>query len=461
MNRERTYTLRGLFVRAALSLVLLPVFVLAAGLVIVGLANWSTIELAPAIAEAKEERLVSYLSAHWDQIGLDPAGLDSFLAGEGVRAEVRDLQERVVYASAGIVDGHFRRQGLSVVPEQRTRLIRTGSGTVGYFTYWVVFDRTQSQLDLAVTLGLWAGLLTLVGLLLWNLRAIGRRILGPLRSLAQATEAVAAGDLSFTTPTTTVRELAALSRGFGEMRDRLRRSLERQQRLEDERRQFIAAIGHDLRTPLSSVRAFAEGLRDGLARDPEKTARYSQVILEKTQAVERLVEGLFEFAKLDLPGQKAAVESVSAPAYLSRAVQALQPVADERGIHLRADGPEIPLRVDPSLFMRVIDNLLTNALRHTPSGGVVRVTWNPVDGGQGGPAGVRITVEDTGEGIPEDELPHLFSPLHRTDRSRSRRSGGTGLGLAITARIVAAHGGQIRCESEVGRGTRFLIDLPE
>lgn len=457
---SRTYTLRGLFVTAAIGLIFLPLIALGGGLV-----GWAVRHMGALQAEGDGVRLVEQqverlLAARWEQLQTDPTAVGPSLRamGEGdtLVLEVRDLQGKVLYASAGVEEGWLLQRGFRLEPTQRVSLVRQGDQTLGVAHLWIWPPQAARWVSQALSIGFWAATLTLAAILLGVLRGIGRQILQPLRELQAATAAIAAGDLEVAVPHSAVRELSALARSFGAMREQLSRSLERQQRLEQERRQFIAAIGHDLRTPLSSVRAFAEGLRDGLAREPEKATRYGQVILAKTHELEALVEGLFEYARLDLPGTAAELQQVAAREYLTAAVAAFQPAAAPRSISLTAVGPDMDLLVDPDLFMRALNNLLANALRHTPAGGAVSVRWEP-DPATGG---AIIAVADTGEGIPPEELPHLFSPLHRTDRSRSRRSGGAGLGLAITARIVAAHGGQIGCQSTVGQGSRFRIQLP-
>lgn len=454
----RTQSLRGLLLAAALMLVLLPLVALGGGLLVVGAANLSIIQAAPEQLNTTQQAVTDLLGARWEQVQTNPRLLDQFLATlqqeNQFAMEVRDLEGRVLYASPGVVEGDLHIDGLSAQPNYRTVLIRQNGQTVGVAVLWIWPRAALDGLERVAAAGFLAALLTLGGLLLLVLRWTNRAILAPLLTLERATVAVSDGSLDFTVPDSQVRELAALGQAFGAMRDRLRASLERQQAMETDRRRFLAAIGHDLRTPLSSVQAFAEGLRDGLARNPEKSVRYASVILDKTREMHRLVEDLFAFARLDLPETALHPEPIEAARYLARVVSSFDPAAMAKGVSLRSEGPELTLKADPELLARALGNLLTNAIRHTPTGGCITVSWAPSG------SGVRLTVSDTGEGIAPEELPHLFSPLHRTDRSRNRRSGGAGLGLAITARIVQLHGGRIACESTVGEGTRFLIDLP-
>lgn len=451
---SKTYSLRRLALGAAVALVLLPLVALATGLVFVASANWSRINMGDDEVTAAKAALSQFVAENWEQVGSLPFQTD--LARMQKRfsfaMEVRSLDDQVVYASPAVdTDGVLRSQGVRAEPNYRVVLLQRAGQPLGLLTLWIWPTDALAGLNHALTGGLLAGALTFVGLLLAVLAWIRRAILEPLHQLTRATSALAGGSLAFEVPVSQVEELNALGHAFGHMRDQLHSSLDRQRALEAERRHFIAAIGHDLRTPLSSVKAFAEGLRDGLAREPAKAAHYGQVILTKAAELERLVEDLFQYARLDLPEAVAHQQSVDAGEYLGAALRAFEPEAAGKGVTLSASGPALTLHLDPELFARVINNLLANALRHTPAGGSVRLAWGP---------GPTITVADTGEGIPPEELPHLFAPLHRTDRSRSRRSGGAGLGLAIAQRIVALHGGSIACESVLGEGTRFTITLP-
>lgn len=451
---SKTYSLRQLTLAAAVALVLLPLVALATGLVFVASANWSRISMGDREVDAARSALAQFVVENWGQVGSLPfqTELARLQASFSFAMEVRSLDDRVLFASPNVdPDGVLRAQGVRPEPNYRVALLQREGEPLGLLTVWIWPTEALSGLNRTLTGGLLAGAATFVGLLLAVLVWIRRSMLEPLRSLERATATVASGSLDFEVPVSRVRELSALGQAFANMRDQLQSSLERQNALEAERRHFIAAIGHDLRTPLSSVKAFAEGLRDGLARDPARAAHYGQVILTKAGELERLVEDLFQYARLDLPETSVRKQPVDAAEYLGAALRAFEPEAAGKGVALTAEGPALTLDVDPDLFVRVINNLLANALRHTPAGGSVRLTWAP---------GATITVADTGEGIPPEELPHLFSPLHRTDRSRSRRSGGAGLGLAIARRIVSLHGGSIDCESTLGEGTRFTISLP-
>lgn len=268
---------------------------------------------------------------------------------------------------------------------------------------------------------------------------MGRAILRPLAAVTQASRQVAAGNLDFELPASQVREVADVSAAFNAMGAGLRQALERQADLEQERRYFIGAIAHDLRTPLFSLRGHLQGLERGVADTPEKASRYVAICQEKADELERLVEDLFTYTRMEYQERPPQCEPLELGDVFRRAVDSVRPQAESKAITLALDGPAEPAQVngDELLLTRAVTNLLDNALRHTPDGGAVRVTWRE-DGDR-----VSFTVTDTGPGFDPHDLPHLFEPLYRGEASRSRKTGGAGLGLTIARRILQAHGGDL------------------
>jgi signal transduction histidine kinase len=296
----------------------------------------------------------------------------------------------------------------------------------------------------------------IVGATIWGAVTLASRIfMGPLRQLAVAAAKINAGDLDFTVPASRVAELNEFARAFDSMRDGLKQSVTRQAELEQERRLFVAAMAHDLRTPLTSVRGYLEGIRDGMARTPEKLERYVSVALEKTGALERLVDGLFSYAKTEYLHQAPNREPLDLGALLVDAVAGMRPQAETREVTLQLEpgGDQTVVQGDQAMLQRVVDNLLDNALRHTPVGGTVTVGWQPA------PGQVQFWVQDTGPGIPEAELERIFEPTYRADTARGTRTGGAGLGLTIARRLAAAHGGTITASNR--DGACFTVTLPE
>jgi signal transduction histidine kinase len=232
--------------------------------------------------------------------------------------------------------------------------------------------------------------------------------------------------------------------------------------LERLRRDLISNVSHELRTPVTSILGFLEALGDGLAGSEEERTGYLAIIEDETRRLSRLINDLFELSKLE--NGQAGINAVPLDlcALVRTAAQKLSIAAAHGGQTLEVAAPgEIMVSGDRDRLEEVILNLLENALRFTPAGGLVRLSVER--GGNAGP--VRIEVRDSGPGIHPDDLPHVFERFYTADKSRSRPGGewrrqGTGLGLAIVKHIVDAHGGKIFVESELGKGARFVVELP-
>jgi signal transduction histidine kinase len=275
--------------------------------------------------------------------------------------------------------------------------------------------------------------------------ALGRLLLRPLAHLRAASKRLATGDLSARAPEAGPRELRELSVSFNEMAANI-------EHLFDARRELVASAGHDLRTPLASLRAMVEALEDGLA-DP---AEYLAAIRTQTELLSALVEDLFELARIDAGGLALELREAALDELVASCLGALQPEARARGIRLSSQfEPASPLvRIAPDKVRRVLLNLLTNAVRHTPPRGAVAVVV------EGDTDHVVVAVEDEGSGLAPGAEQRMFERFWRDDESRNRSSGGSGLGLAIAQGLVHAHGGTIWAENRDGGGARVAFTLP-
>jgi signal transduction histidine kinase len=232
-----------------------------------------------------------------------------------------------------------------------------------------------------------------------------------------------------------------------------RDAIERQRRVERQRRDLITAISHDLRTPLASLRAMAEAIDEQVVDDPATMRRYATEMRRSTEALATLVDDLFELAQLEAEAIEAEARRATVEEVVGSALSACGAHATRKGLRLvtRLDGAgSVPC--SPRLG-RVLQNLIQNAIRHTPADGTVRVEARRDRGS------LRLVVSDTGEGIPPDSLDRVFDPFWRGDAARGGE--GSGLGLALSARIVESLGGQIRVESEPARGSRFAVLVPD
>ena len=273
--------------------------------------------------------------------------------------------------------------------------------------------------------------------------------------LDQAARRIAAGDLGVRIPVRGRDEMADLASTFNQMAEQLQAAKARQQELERMRRDLIAWAGHDLQTPLASVRAVVEALADGMVEDPDTAQRYLKTAQKNILSLSSLIDDLFQMAQLDAGGLALERADNSLADLISDTLESFSELAARQGVELRGsvDPATDPVYMDAERIGRVLNNLVSNALRHTPSGGRVEVR-----AGRDGKS-LRVEVMDTGEGISAEDQPNIFDRFYRGEKSRSRSTGGAGLGLAIARGIVEAHGGSIGVESD-GHGARFFFTIP-
>ncbi len=277
-----------------------------------------------------------------------------------------------------------------------------------------------------------------------------------IQSLDRAAQEIAQGNLNARVPVTGSDEVADLARTFNEMAAQLEATARKQRELDTLKRDLVAWAGHDLRTPLTSIRVIVEALADGVVQDAATVLRYLQTAQRDIRSLSQLIDDLFEMAQLDAGGLPLERCPNSLSDLISDTLESFMAQAERQGVRLEGHcAPEVdPVPMDAQKIGRVLANLVGNALRHTPTGGAVSV------GAAITPGGVQVEVSDTGEGISADDLPRVFEQFYRGEKSRSRATGGAGLGLAIAKGIVQAHGGRIWVESQMGHGTRFILTLP-
>jgi two-component system OmpR family sensor kinase len=293
---------------------------------------------------------------------------------------------------------------------------------------------------------------------LWLLFWITRR----LRRLDRAISAFAADDFSHLPPlaeidTDSEDELGRLGRTFKTMAERITEQVGTLKQTDALRRELVANVSHDLRTPIASLQGYLETLlmkADTLGS--EERNQYLQIAMRHSERLGALVAELFELAKLESGHTQLHREAFSPGELVQDVVLKYQLPAQEAGIHIEADiPPDLPfINADIALIERVLENLLDNAVRHTPAGGSVMVTLSS-DAGQ-----VKVQVADTGHGIPAEELPHLFDRFYQVKKSQREAGDGVGLGLAIVKRILELHAVSISVSSTLRAGTRFDFSLP-
>lgn len=322
-----------------------------------------------------------------------------------------------------------------------------------FFNVWFSAEMmfaSEHDLLLAIVLLLFAGGIAMIlGYFLSS--TVTERIL----SLKTAAEKLATGDLHTRVPVSGRDELSALSISFNLMAEQLQAADQKQRELEGLRRDLVAWASHDLQTPLASMRAILEALSDGIVDEPEMVKRYLHTAQRDVMSLSALMDDLFQISQLDAGGFPLSRAPSSLNDLVSDTLESFSELAYRGGVtlegHVEADVD--PAFMDTQAIGRVLNNLISNALRHTPAGGEIQVHARRTG------RGVAVSVRDTGEGIQESDLPHIFERFYRGEKSRNRGMGGAGLGLAIARGIVRAHGGDIDVVSEPGRGTQFTFEI--
>ncbi|MBI5302163.1 MAG: HAMP domain-containing histidine kinase [Chloroflexi bacterium] len=286
---------------------------------------------------------------------------------------------------------------------------------------------------------------------------MARSITGSLAQLADSAENIAAGDWTTRARVQSRDEVEQVADAFNRMAQQLGAMQAREKELELARRALVAAVSHDLRTPLTSLRAMIEAINDGVVTEPETVKHYLMLAQNEIQSLSRLVDDLFELTQLDAGALNWTTEPGSLRDLISDTLETMQAQAALKQVTLsgQVDASVDPVPINALKMQRVLSNLLQNAIRHTPAGGAVSVCARVRD------QCVQVEIADTGEGIAPNDLPHIFEPFYRGEKSRARDGSGAGLGLAIARGIVETHGGTIRAESEAGKGSRFVFTLPK
>jgi two-component system, OmpR family, sensor histidine kinase BaeS len=400
--------------------------------------------------------LASYYAQHgsWDgvQANIDQA---SFLIGGQVA--LADAQGRIVAASQPALIG----QPLSRAGDLGTAIPVLASGGTTAGTVYVGRSDAQKRADTAfltsVTLALGAAAL-LVALLATGLGVLlARSISRPLAEMGQAAARIARGDYQVRVPPGR-DEVGALAEAFNRMADGMGS-------VELLRRELVANVSHDLRTPLTVIRGYLEGLRSGQIADRRSAEMAFDAMYGEVARLLLLVEDLRQVASLDAAAPGLERQPVTADALATTALGRIEPLATARGVALinQVPGDLAPVLADPGRLGQALYNLLENAVRHTPEGGQITISAGQTAAHDGGAGQLWLAVRDNGAGIASEHLPHVFERFYRADPARSsQRERGSGLGLTIAKGIVEAHGGRLTAESEgvPGRGSIFTIYLP-
>lgn len=328
--------------------------------------------------------------------------------------------------------------------EQTVYLLTDRSATLHFFHTFIPVLFFSFLLGIALTNGLLSSF-------------VSRSIVRPLKALQLAAERIKEGDLDQALEARK-DEIGQAMGAFEEMRLRLRESLATQLQYEENRKELLSNISHDLRTPIAAISACAEGLQSGIADTKDKQEKYVEMIRRKTADMSRMIEELFLFSKLDLQRVPFDLETVDLTAYLRDLAEEWRQDPRMSGVDLRLElggGSPVYARADREKLGRALANVLDNSLKHMDKAEKRLTIALNSDGRQT----ATIRIRDNGTGIGKDELPYIFERFYRADPSRRSDSGGSGLGLAIVKQIMEGHGGKAEAESEEGVGTTLALTL--
>ena len=287
-------------------------------------------------------------------------------------------------------------------------------------------------------------------------RFVFRRIEQPLTLLADGARRLGEGELDCRIDYAGEDEFRPVCQAFNEMARHLQASIAQTCREEESRKELLAGISHDLRSPLTSIRAYVEGLLDGVAATPAQQRRYLQTIRAKTEEIDRLVSQLFLFSEMALDQYPLLLRPLELSAWLGQLTDEVREEYRQRGLELSVQSTPVTVRADPEQLRRVVVNILDNSAKYkTRPVGRVEITVDEEE------TAARLTLTDDGPGVPEEALPRLFDVFYRSDPARSNPAGGSGLGLAIAARAVRQMGGGIGARLAPGGGLAIVITLPK
>ena len=294
-------------------------------------------------------------------------------------------------------------------------------------------------------------ILTAGGLTLW----IYRGIRTPIRRLQEATDRITRGDLDFTVEAPGNDELSDLCRSFEMMRQRLAESEAEKARYDQENRELISNISHDLKTPITTVKGYVEGIMDGVADTPEKMERYIRTIYNKAIEMDRLINELTFYSKIDANRIPYHFTRLNAAEFFEDCAEEVSMDLEQQGVTFRyVNRTDRGVRIiaDPEQLKRVIGNIITNSVKYMDKkDGFIELRI--LDAGDF----IQVELEDNGKGISQKELPHIFDRFYRADSSRNSEQGGSGIGLSIVRKIIEDHSGKIWAVSTPGRGTTMCF----
>lgn len=291
---------------------------------------------------------------------------------------------------------------------------------------------------------------------------VSRSILRPLKALQHATENIKSGNLDFKIEVKRKDEIGHLTQDFESMRQKLKEAVEVQHQYEENRKLLISNISHDLKTPITSIKGYVEGIKDGVANTEEKQQKYINTIYKKAVEMDSLIDELFLFSTLDLKHVPFYFEKMNIVNFIEESIDDLSYDLEKNGIQIQFYnelGSSVYVKADREKLMRVFNNIIQNSVKYSEKDkGQILISFQETE------EFLFVKIEDNGTGISSEDLPLVFKSFYRADKSRNSKTGGAGLGLAISKQIIEAHGGTIWAEkgaNETGTVINFSLQMAD
>ncbi|MFL0247514.1 HAMP domain-containing sensor histidine kinase [Candidatus Clostridium stratigraminis] len=352
------------------------------------------------------------------------------------------------------VDRMELRGDSSLIRQQDFYFKDKSEGTIFLVTYIGPLEKIIERLITTIIIAIILILILTDGVLTF---LVSRSVFKPIEELKNAANQIKEGNLDFEIKTNAKDEIGELCLAFEEMRGKLKESVDMQFQYENNRKELISNISHDLKTPVTAIKGYVEGIMDGVAASPEKMDKYIKTIYSKTTDIDRLIDELFLFSKLDLNKLPFNFEITDITSYMLDCVEELQLDLEKKNFeliyHNYIKGSSTVL-ADRERIKRVITNIVENAIKYTKKDkGKIEINLSENNNY------IQFQIKDNGQGIPEKDIPYIFDRFFRADLSRNTLTGGSGLGLAIAKLIIEEHGGRIWAESTEGIGTSIYFTL--
>jgi len=420
-------------------------------------------ELRLAADEGDVARMNGILSVFSGELGIDRINRNFYIL-DGMTGEVLETSEpdkntriNITLNILQAIRGENALKGNSRAEYMDVAIPIARSGENGGFVVYIIDNKqtVQSLNDEIFSLILEAviiGFAISIGITL----IISKTLISPIQGMTKAAEAMADGDFSRKIRVESGDEIGILAKTFNDMAMQIETMLEELKKAEKLRREFVANVSHELRTPLTSIRTYAETISDSRDIPQETEEEFLRVIINESDRMAKIVQDLLELSRFDSGNSNMTVEEFSIEQSLRDVHAAIALEARRRNhvFYLELEWKLPNIMGDRARIEQVLMNIISNAIKYTPDGGTITISSGSLDGN------IWVSVEDTGIGIPQEDLGRVFDRFYRVEKARSREAGGTGLGLSIAKEIVTGHGGELTVESTHGVGTTVTMTLP-